>query len=130
MPIPRRAITNEIREAQIAIELARLNAPGSERMVDRAESMRLAREAPFADSLPYFAELMTGSDGTLWAIDAIAPSDTGWTATAFAKDGSILGRLTVQERSMPMSFGANQVIVRTANEDGVTMLKVYRFTPS
>ena len=130
VPIPRRAITNEIREAQRAIEPARLNAPGSERMVDRAESMRLAREAPFADSLPYFAELMTGSDGTLWAIDAIAPSDTGWTATAFAKDGSILGRLTVQERSMPMSFGANQVIVRTANEDGVTMLKVYRFTPS
>ena len=128
VPVQRRPVTSAMREAQIELELGRLNAPGSEGLIDRGESERLARESPFADSLPYFSRLMTGSDGVLWVIDAIAPNDTGWTATAFLKDGGILARLTVREKSIPMAFGANQVIVRTEDENGVVRLQLYRFT--
>lgn len=127
VPAQRRSVTNAIRDAQIALELEDMKGQATERMVDPRESERLAKEAPFADSLPYFAHMMTGSDGTLWVVDAIAPNDSGWTATAFWKDGGILARLTVRGRSTPMAFGAGQVIVRTENEDGVVMLRVYRF---
>jgi hypothetical protein len=95
-------------------------------MVDPRESERLAREAPFADSLPYFSYMMMGSDQTLWVVDAIAPSDSGWTATAFWRDGGILARLTVRGRSIPMAFGAGQVIVRSEDENGVVSFKVFR----
>lgn len=130
VPAQRRSVTSEMRDVQIELELDRMKAQATERMVDPRESERLAREAPFADSLPYFAHLMTGSDGTLWVVDAIAPSDTGWTATAFAKDGAILARLTVKGKSTPMAFGAGQVIVRTQDENDVVSLKVFRLVPA
>ena len=128
VPANRRAVTQAMREAQIAIELARLLTPGSEGLVDRGESERLARESPFTDSLPYFASMFVASDRTLWLVDAIAPNDSGWTATAFRKDGAILARLNATSKSMPMAFGANQVIVRTEDENGVVSLVAYRFT--
>lgn len=130
VPAQRRAVTTTMKESQIARELERLSAPGSEGMVDPDESRRLASESPFADSLAYFEHLFTGSDGTLWAVDAIAPSDSGWTATGFRKDGAIVARLTVKGKSLPMSFGDGRVIVRTENEDGVVMLQVYRLVPA
>jgi hypothetical protein len=127
VPVRRRAVTPAMRDARIATELGWLSAPGSEGLIDRAESQRLAREAPFADSLPYFEHLVVGSDGTLWVVDAIAPNDSGWTATALRNDGAILGRLAATGRSVPMAFGANQVIVRAEDENGVVSLRVYRF---
>jgi hypothetical protein len=130
VPARRRSVTSEMRDAQIALELERFKAPGSERMVDPRESERLARESPFADSLPYFAHMMTGSDGTLWVVDAIAPSDSGWTATAFWKDGGILARLTAKGRSIPVAFGAGQVIVRTQDKNDVVSFKAFRFVPA
>jgi hypothetical protein len=130
VPATRRSVSKAMRDAQIALELSRFNAPGSEGMVDRGESERLAREAPFADSLPYFSRMMTGSDQTLWVVDAIAPSDSGWTATAFWKDGGILARLTVKGRSSPVAFGAGQVILRAEDENGVVSFKVFRFVPA
>lgn len=130
VPAERRAVTKAMRDAVIDQELASLKAPGSERMVDRGESERLARETPFVDSLPYFSHMMTSQDGTLWVVDAIAPSDSGWTATAFSKDGGMLGRLSVKEKSRPMAFGANEVIIRSEDENGVVMLRVYRLVSS
>jgi hypothetical protein len=59
-------------------------------------------------------------------VDAIAPSDSGWTATALGRDGEILARLTVRGRSTPMAFGAGQVIVRTQDENDVVSFKVFR----
>ena len=127
VPVTRREVTQPMRDAQIARELGQFKGAATERMVDPAESERLARESPFADSLPYFAHLFVGSDRTLWVVDAIAPSDSVWTATAFSKEGSILARLTVQGKSIPIAFGANQVIVRSEDENGVVSLRVFRF---
>ncbi|HEX9563432.1 MAG TPA: hypothetical protein VF981_05660 [Gemmatimonadaceae bacterium] len=121
---PARAVTDAMRASRVELELARLSAPGMERAVDPGESRRIAREAPFADSLPGFSSLATAPDGTLWAVDAIAPSDSTWSATAFRKDGAIVGRLHVRGRSTPMAFGDGRVIVRTEDEDGVVALLV------
>lgn len=127
VPASRRAVTQVMRDAQTERELGWVDEPGSEGRIDANEDRRLAREAPFADSLAYFERLFTGSDGTLWVVDAIAPSDSGWTATSFGKAGEILGRLTKTGKGYPMAFGAGQVIVRTEDENGVVSLHVYRF---
>ena len=127
IPSKRRGVTRAMRDAHVAIELAGINAPGQDHY-DRAESERLARESPFADSLPYFSQMFVGSDRTLWIVDAIAPNDSGWTATALRDDGAILARLTANGKSVPMAFGANQVIVRAEDANGVVSLRVYRFT--
>jgi hypothetical protein len=128
--IPRRPVTDAMREIQIATELQRMDGPRSEGMVDPAESRRLARESPFADSLPYFEALLRGSDGSLWVVDAIAPGDTSWTATAIRKDGAIVGRLQVKGDSRPMAFGDGSVIVRAKDDNDVVSFRVYRLVPA
>jgi hypothetical protein len=127
--LPRRPVTQAMRDAQIAIELERMEGPRSEGMVDPGESRRLASESPFSDSLAYFEALLRGSDGTLWVVDAIAPGDTSWTATAVRKDGAIVGRLFVRGNSRPISFGNGTVIVRTQDENDVVSFKVHRVVP-
>ena len=115
-----------MRSALVEDELARLSGPRSEGMVDPEESKRLAREAPFADSLPYFESLLKGKDGTLWVVHAIAPGDSGWTATAVRKDGAIMGQLRARGNSRPMAFGDGRVIVRTQDENDVVSFRVFR----
>jgi hypothetical protein len=125
VPRARRPVTKAMRDAQIAIELARYEGVHTERMVDPAESKRIAREAPFADSLAPYSRFFCTSDRTLWVVDAIAPSDTGWSATAFRIDGAILGRLYVPGAGMPLAFANDRVVVRSEDADGNVYLKVY-----
>lgn len=123
---PRRPVTQAARDAQIAAELRRFEGPQAERMVDANESRRIAREQPFADSLPPYSGFFTTRGGTLWVVDAIAPSDSGWSATAFRRDGAIMGRLAVSGRGRPLAFADDRVAVRTEDEDGVVGIRVYR----
>lgn len=124
--VPRRAVSAAMRDARIAEELERLRGPAGERLIDPAESQRIAREAPFADSLPYFSDLLRGSDGTLWVVHAIAPGDPGWTATAIRKNGAIVANLRVVGDSRPIAFADGRVILRSQDENGVVSLRAYR----
>ncbi len=122
----RRPVTEEMRAAQIAAELARMASYRQEAMVDPAESRRIAEEQPFADTLPAWGHLAAGEDGTLWAIDYIIPADTMVTVTAFRQDGAILGRLTIPRLSGPLWFGRDRVMLREEDQDGVVSYAVYR----
>jgi hypothetical protein len=128
--VRRRPVTETMRAAQIEQELRQFDGAQSERMVDPEESRRIAREAPFADSLPYFEYLIRGSDGTLWVVHAIAPGDSSWSATAVRKDGAIVGHLRVPGTSRPMAFGNGTVIVRARDENDVVSFRVYRLVPA
>lgn len=130
VPVPRRPVTQAARDAQIASELKRFEGPQSERMVDAAESRRIAREQPFADSLPPYSGFFVTRGGTLWVVDAIAPSDTGWSATAFRRDGAILGRLEVQGRSRPVGFTDDRMAIRSEDADGVVTFRVHLLRPA
>lgn len=128
--IPRRAVTTSMRDSLIAAGLRRFSASGEgEGMVDPAESKRLLSAEPIADSLPFIQQLFVTDDKTLWVVDAIAPGDTGWDATAYQTDGAIFGRLHVAGSSVPIAFANDRVIVRTEDEDGVVAFKVYRIVP-
>lgn len=127
---PRRLVAARMRESVIARELAVLERPDARRMVDPAESRRLAREQPFADSLPPYSAIMTSRDGTLWVVDAIAPTDTAWSATAFRADGAIDGRLHAAVRGRPTAFEGDRVAVRTEDADGIVLVRIHRSRPT
>lgn len=129
---PRRAVNGAMKDKQIAIELARLNSwrgEGGEGMVDVNESRRLAREAPFADSLPAIQYLFTSPDRTLWVVDGTSAGDTIWTATAYKRDGSIARRLTVPSKGIPMTIGIDRLVMRVEDADGIASMRVYRLVP-
>ena len=92
--------------------------------------MRLARESPFADSLPPYSALFVSPAGVLWVVDAIAPTDGGWTATAFRRDGAIVGRLHVPDAAPPVAIDDERVVVRDEDGDGVVTMRVHRIVPA
>lgn len=124
VPIPRRPVTQAIRDAQIAIELERFEGMQTERMVDPEESRRLIYERPFADTLPPYSGFFVTPAQTLWVVDYVAPGDTSWSATAFDRSGAIVGRLTVPGPTRPVAFGDDRVVVRGEDDDGVVFLRV------
>ena len=125
VPARRQPVTSQIRQAIIDRELLRFTGPQSEGLVDRAESERIAREAPFADSLPTIGDLLVGTDGILWLVDGRAPSDAVWAATGVALDGSIVARAQ-GTGGTPVAFGAGRVVLRREDGDGVVSLAVHR----
>lgn len=133
VPVPRRPVTDAMRQAEIDRKLKALAAQrGTERMaITMAEARRQIIEAPTADSLPSYAEVTSGQDGEFWVLDYLLWSDTTWTATAFRLDGTIVGRVTGPLSSgegwrRPVWFGRDRVMVREIDDDGVVRFGVYR----
>ncbi len=122
----RRQVTEPIRAAKVAEVLDQMQGPGSEAMIDKAESIRLAKIAPTADSLPAFDALLVSRDQLLWVVDAQAPTDHSGAATAFRADGAIVGRLSWSGKRMPFAFGADRVVMRETDADGVVSLAIYK----
>jgi hypothetical protein len=125
LPGARRPVTAAMRAAVIDRELRRMRGPQSERMVDKAESERIAREAPFSDSLPVVGYVRVGTDGLLWIVDPIAPSEPAWSALGIRKDGVIVARASGQS-GIPLAFGSKTVLVRHEDADGVVSLALYQ----
>lgn len=125
---PRRAVTPAMRNARIKEEVDRLRQSLSrgEGTRDPIEAERLFRVAPIADSLAAWAGVLVAPNRTLWLLDPIVPSDTGWTATALRRDGAIIGRLHGPGRAIPVAFGDDRVVLRSADADGVVMLAIHR----
>jgi hypothetical protein len=124
--IARRVVTAAMRESALAAVLKHFDDPGRERMVDKAESIRLERATPSADSLPPYGGFHVSPDRTLWIVDCRAPTDAGGAATAFRQDGAIVGRLTWSGSGLPVAFGADRVVRKETDDDGVVSLAVYR----
>jgi hypothetical protein len=124
--VPRRPVTRTMRDSALAAALRAFNRPGSERMVDPAESKRLEELTPVADSLPPYGAWFVAPDRMLWIVDGAASAADARAATAFGQDGSVLGRLTWSMRAHPVAFGTDRVVMRTVDEDGVVTLAVYR----
>jgi hypothetical protein len=117
-----------MRERHTARDLGRLNTPSGEGLVDRAESERLIREQPFADSLPPYGDFHVVGN-TLWVVDPSVPGDTAWSATAFRRDGAIIGRLHGRGRGTPVAFAPDRVAVRDTDADGGVSVRVHRIIP-
>lgn len=126
--VPRIAVTKAMREARIERTLQRYrNMPGEGGVKPNlAEVEKAERDLPVADSLPAYSRFFATPNKTLWVVDAGAPNAAGWTATAFRRDGAIVGRLRVTGEGMPLAFGNDRVVIRTEDEDGVATFTVRR----
>jgi len=124
---PRRVVTTKMRNAAIDQELAGLRATIREPLRDPAGSERTRRQQPYADSLPPMGRMHSAPDGTLWVMDYLAPGDASWFATAFRLDGVILGRMTGRTDPTPIAFGADRVVLRSEDQDGIVTFLVHAF---
>lgn len=124
--VPRRPVTKDMRDTMISLELKRLEGPKTERMVDVNESRRLTREAPFSDSVPAFHQAFVSPNGTLWLVDGMALGDTAWSATAFNREGAMIGRVQAPGFAYVMAFGDDRVLLRVEDADGVVSMRVHK----
>jgi len=124
--VPRRPVTQVMRDTMIARQLKQFEGPQSERMVDANESRRLARDAPFADSLPAFHQTFVSPNGTLWVVDGMSLNDTTWSATAFNREGVMVGRVHAPGLAFVMAFGDDRVLLRVEDTDGVVSMRVHK----
>ena len=86
---------------------------------DTAEMRKNMLANEHADSLPLFERTQVTPNGTLWVVDYPIPGADGWAATAFAKDGRILGRLVEAKGAAPLAFGDDRVVFRSEDDLGI-----------
>lgn len=122
----RRKVTAAMRDAALAEELSRVRPQPNSEEVGGEFLKQFIRETPTADSLPPYSAFHVTPNKTLWVIDYIAPDDNGWSATAFRKDGAIVGRLRAADKGVPLAFGDDRVVIRSEDDDGVISLTVRR----
>lgn len=125
---PRVPVTAAMREARIQRTMQWYrNMPGEGGVKPNlAEIEKSERDLSVADSLPAYSRFLTTPDKTLWVVDAVAPNANTWTATAFRRDGAIVGRLRADGAGTPVAFGNDRVVIRTEDADGVVTLTVRR----
>lgn len=127
--IQRQPVDDDMRAAEVTRRLDEL-ASYRERPIDPAESRRLIREMPFADSLPPFDGMFVSPGGVLWLTDGRAPGASRWSATALRSDGAIIARLIVEDDGQPVAFGDDRVLMRSVDSDGVVTLRMLPMGPS
>jgi hypothetical protein len=97
---------------------------------DTARVFNQLRGAAPADTLPSFDRVLIGADGLAWFKDGgYEYADSTWGWTALHPDGTIAGRLTGTGRDRIEAFGTNAVLMRVEDEQGYTVLRVFRFSP-
>lgn len=123
---PPRLVTDAMRESLVARSVERAMA-SREGRITRQQAERQAREEPVADTMGSYQRVTATPEGTIWVLDFIAPDDSLWSATAFRRDGVILGRLTgPRHGGMPLWFSDDRVMIREVDGDGVVRYGVYR----
>jgi hypothetical protein len=98
---------------------------------DTARVFNQIRGSAPGDSLPTFDRVLIGADGLAWFKDGgYEYADSTWGWTALRPDGTIAGRLTGTGRDRIEAFGTNAVMMREEDDEGYTVLRVYRLGPA
>jgi len=95
-------------------------------MPDTAEMRKNMLANEHADSLALFDQTQVSPNGTLWVVDYPTPGGDGWAATAFARDGRILGRIVEAKGKAPLAFGDDRVVFRTEDDLGIGTFTIKR----
>ena len=98
-------------------------------MVDVAESERLVREAPYADSLPVISKLLVSPAGLLFAVLFSAPGDSVWQAVAIDSTLAPWGIVSGPATWNPIAFLEDGVLLSREREDGTLELEVRNLVP-
>lgn len=130
--VQRRPVTQAMRDAKLARFFAPSKGTLDKRFVEEptnmSEAERQIRATPFADSLPPTGRIFATKAKNLWVVDGASPLDTGWTATAFRRDGAIIARLHSPYGREPMYMGGDRIVVNVPDSAGAYSLRVYRLS--
>lgn len=77
-------------------------------------------------TLPTFGQVVTTPNGMAWAIDYRTREQVGWSATAFDREGRILGRIVEASGDPPVAIGNDRMAFRTEDELGIATITVRR----
>ena len=124
--IERRKVTAAMRDRVLAIQLSQVRPQASTEEVGGEFLKQFIRKTSTADSLPPYSAFHVTTNNTLRVSAFIAPDDNGWSATAFRKDGAIVGRLRVAGNGLSIAFGDDRVVMRSEDDDDVISLTVRR----
>ena len=123
-----RLTTTPMRDADLAYRVAELEYIDGKDAV-RGEKLRLWKAWPVADTIPAFGGFFVSPNNTLWITSPPVRGDTTWQATAFNTRFEMTGRLTFPGQGVPIGFGDDRMVVRTAGVDEIATLRVFRFRP-
>jgi hypothetical protein len=86
------------------------------------------QEEPRLETFPVFSRVEASPDGRIvWAIDYRESADTtGWSATAFDREGRILGRIEEATGDPPVAIGNDRMAFRTEDDLGIATITVRR----
>lgn len=93
---------------------------------DTAQMRQQMSGEEHADSLPSFDRTRLAPDGTLWVFDYRVPRTEGWSATAFDREGRILGRIVETTGYPPVAIGSDRMAFRTEDDLGIATITVRR----
>ncbi|HET9065247.1 MAG TPA: hypothetical protein VFN22_05470 [Gemmatimonadales bacterium] len=90
-----------------------------------ADSILVAiRSRGYADTLAAHGSVFVSPNGTIWVTDFIMPGDSGWAATAVARDGRILGRIIEPNGKLPIAWGDDRVAIETEDALGIATITI------
>jgi hypothetical protein len=127
VPVKRRPVSREDRAVLRARAAAALPLAASAIPESIASREWEFDQRTVASYLPAYERLMVDSEDRLWVIDAIAPSDSTWSATAYALPGTPVARLTGRGRNAPVAILGDRVFVREDPPNGFIFWRAYPF---
>jgi hypothetical protein len=124
---PRRPVTATMVDSAVAAEMRRDRSEAEAKgFISRAALEANLRAWPAEDSLPPFEAASVGTDGLLWLTEYRAPGAQQLRVIALAPDGTLVGRLVLPGETRVEAFGAERVLLRTTDADGIVRFEVHR----
>lgn len=120
-----RQVDDAIRAADSELRLQDLQKQGGK----AAESIRLRKAWPVADSVALFSGFFITPRRTLWVLDTPIPGEGEWHATSYNERMQLTGRLVHRGPGTPIAFGDDCVVVKTEDSDGVVSLAIMKLVP-
>ena len=125
--VPPRLVDDALRGRQIDAQMEQRSAAATDPGTIAAIRRQVIAETPIADTVAAYAQVMTDTEGRIWAASLLTPGDSTWSATAFRRDGAIVARIqSTRALGYPVWFGADRVMLREVDADGVVRFGVYR----
>jgi hypothetical protein len=109
--------------AAVTAESLLAERPSREARLDKAALYAGLKARPVASTLPIVYRAFAAST-VLWVIEAYAPPDSSWSATAFSGDGALLGRIADLRGIPPFAMEDSLAIFRDVAEDGTVSFRV------
>ncbi len=122
-PVP---VTAELWARSVDRTLERMNRLGPIEPDSLAPMRERMLAGPHADTLSAYGDVAVTPNGTVWVLDQSLVRDSGWAATAFDRDGRMLGRIEAAGGQPPIAWGDDRVAFKSEDDLGIATITIQR----